>query len=384
MEHVTISQQVKTTKGTFFMKERFKNIEFLRIIGCFAVIFYHLFMKNNGILGVGADIEILDKFTKMTRHGNMAVELFFIISGLFFALNLDTTKSLWKFLKKKLIRLYPVFIVMLLIGYLGHSLLGLYKLKIYQSILCLFGFNGTILANGMGWQTGVNTGWYVSTMLWTFLLFYYLLKNYEKKTVDLIIAILIYCSYGMLIHYSTGTTWGANKYFTLFINSGMCRAIGGIGVGYFIAQWYNQNKETIKNTVLPIYTKLFLTVIEFMCLFFIINNLLLHKIKYDNNFIFIVVFVITIMLFLSNQGFISKFLNKDVFVNLSKYTYSIYMLHCYIIYMLRNYFWNIHKHFLEIHPIVNISIAVFLSIFFGVIMYHLVERPASKYLKKFI
>lgn len=366
------------------MNEKIKNIEFLRIIGCIAVIFYHLFMNNPGIVGCNIDVDSFNKLEQISRRSNLAVDLFFIISGLFFTLKLDTTKSLWQFLKKKFIRLYPVLIVMLLIGWLGHSLFGLYKLKVYDSVLILFGFSGTALTGGFGWQTGGTTFWYVSAMLWTLLLFYYLLKNFNKKTVNLIIAILIYCSYGMLIHYTDGVTWSAAKHFTLFINSGMCRAIGGIGIGYFIAQWYNANKDSIKNAVLPIYTKLFLTLIEFMCLFFIINNLLLHKIKYDNNFIFIVVFTLTIVLFLYNQGFISRFLNKDIFVFLSKYIYSIYMVHCYIIYMLRHYFWDIHQHFLATHPIINIEIAIGLAIFFGVLMYHFVEKPASNYLKKYL
>lgn len=360
------------------MNEKIKNIEFLRIIGCIAVVCTHLFC-GSGLLSF--DVDIFSKFRKMTQHGSLAVELFFIISGLFFALKLDTTKSLWQFLKKKFIRLYPVLIVMLLIGWLGHSLFGLYKLKIYDSILILFGFNGTALAKGGSWQTGGNAFWYVSAMLWTLSLFYYLLKNYERKTVNIIIATLVYTSYALLAGMEN---WPANKMLSGMFNTGMCRALGGIGIGYFIAQWYNSNKDAIKNTILPIYTKLFLTLIEFMCLFFIINNLLLHNIKYDNNFIFIVVFTLTLVLFLYNKGYISRFLNKDIFVNLSKYTYSIYMVHCYIIYMSRHYFWNVHKHFLVTHPIINIEITIGLAIFFGVLMYHLVEKPASNYLKKYL
>ena len=77
----------------------------------------------------------------MTKNGNMAVDLFFIISGFFFTLKLNTTKTLWQFLKKKLIRLYPVAIFIFFLGWLGHSLFGLYKLSIYDSILILFGLS---------------------------------------------------------------------------------------------------------------------------------------------------------------------------------------------------------------------------------------------------
>ena len=89
--------------------QKIKNIEFLRIIGCIAIILLHLF-ENARLHGLFGDIEIYDKLYCMTSNGQKAVDLFFIISGFFFALKFNPAKSIWEFLKHKFIRLYPVLI----------------------------------------------------------------------------------------------------------------------------------------------------------------------------------------------------------------------------------------------------------------------------------
>ena len=179
--------------------QKLKNIEFLRIIGCLTIIVFHLFFatRSNGYF---ADIEIFRQIAKMTVNGQKAVDLFFMLSGLFFALKLDTTKTIFEFIKNKLIRVYPV-LVFITIIYLFTSLLGITKFTLYDNILSLLCLNGTGLVLSHG-----NTGifWYVSAMLWTFLLFYYLLKNYDKKHVNLFIALLIFFCYSFIIHAKGG------------------------------------------------------------------------------------------------------------------------------------------------------------------------------------
>lgn len=357
------------------MNEKIKNIEFLRIIGCFAIILFHFFeiVRYKFPVYMNMDYSTLD--------AGKAVDLFFIISGVFFALTLDTTKTLWQFLKKKLIRLFPVIIVTLAVSFCVGSLFKLYDVDIFETILILLGFNGTALVNNLGsFETGGRSFWYVSAMLWTFLLYFYLLKNYERKNVNLIIGVMVYCAFAILV--SANWTFIESRVFVF--NMGMCRAIGGIGLGYFIGQWYNSFKDKTEKGVLPLYVRTFLTILEFLCVYFIIYYLFFKKINFENPFIFVVIFALTVVLFLYNQGYVSKLLNQNIFAYLSKYTYSIYIVHCYIIYVLQKFFFATHKNFVEIHPFVNLAIALYLVIFFGVLMYHLVEKPASKYLKKFV
>lgn len=361
------------------MNSRIKNLDFFKVVGCIAIVGLHLFVRSKGF-GTYSEYLIFRKASQMAAHGYLAVELFFILSGFFFALNLDITKSLWQFLKKKLICFYPVLAFMLLLGYIGYAVFGLYDLSIYKLFLVLFGLNGTgLVKSGIPWSSGGSQFWYVSAMLWVFALYFYLLKHYERKNVNLVLALLVFFSYSLLVNTDRFTVL---PMLGLYFKAGICRALGGIGIGYFIAQWYNNNKEYIKNLVLNIYQILFVTFLEFLCVFFIVNNLLFHKIKFDNDFIFVLVFTLAIVLFLYNKGFISRALNLNIFSFLAKYTYSIYMVHCFIIFNLHNSLWSKHKHFLFTHPMLNIVMTYILIIVFGVLVYHFIEKPAAKYLKE--
>jgi len=357
--------------------QRFKNIEFLRVIGCIAIILLHLYsdVRLHKYFG---DIELYDRFFRMTYNGQKAVDLFFMLSGFFFALKVDTTKSIWNFLKNKLIRLYPVLIWITLLTFIA-SLFGVMKFDLYNNILALCCLNGTSLVVDLG-----NTGifWYVSTMLWIFLLFYYLLKNYDKKHVNLFIALLVFFSYSFLIHAKGGKINSNTQTFYNIFNVGMLRGFGGIGLGYFIAEWYKNNAECIKKIVLNAKQKLCLTIIEFMCIFFIINNLMLHRPSFKNHFFYIVVFLATILLFIIKQGYIAQFLEKDFWSNLSKYTYSFYMTHIIVYNILRGSFWQQCSNWIYAHPVQNIIYTLVLVFILGIFTYHFVEKPCADYFKK--
>lgn len=358
--------------------EKIKNIEFLRIIGCLAIILYHMFTKT-GIAELINDIDIYTKFHNMTSNGDKAVDLFFIISGFFFIFKFNSAQSLWEFLKHKLIRLYPVVTFVVLVSFL-LSLFGIYEFSFYGFTLDYLGINGTILTLKTGHIGGL---WYVTTMLWTCILFGYIIKNYQKKNVDLFIALLIFFSYGFIIHAlkgNIGCTTGTT--INYIYNIGLLRAFGGIGIGYFIAQWYKVNFDKIKIFNPNLFQKLSITILEFMCIFFIINNLILHKLHYSNKIIFIVVFTIAIMLFLFKKGFITKLLDINFWQNMSKYTYSLYMTHIVTLRFFKFTLWKYHGDFVYNYPILNILLFLSATLLFGIFTYHFIEKPAKIYLSK--
>lgn len=357
--------------------ERFKNIEFLRIIGCIAIIMLHIFlmMKKADLF---QDISIYHHFRNMTSNGQKAVDLFFIISGFLFAYKLNLHKSLWEFVKGKLLRFYPVFIFVILL-YLLTSFTGILEFKFYDNVLSLLCLDGTGLTLSRG---NVTVFWYVSSLIWVLALYYYLLQNYEKKTVNLFIAISIFFCYGFMIHAKGGAINNPLQTFYNIFNVQMLRAFGGIGIGYFIGEWYKNNKEQIKKIMLTTKQKLLVTGLEFLCLFYIINNLILRIPKFRNNLFFIVTFAAIIVLFLAKKGYISNYLEKDFWQNISKYTYSLYLSHTFVITVFLNYFWKINADSVESHPLLNLGILIVCILILGVLTYHLVELPAAKYFKK--
>ena len=355
--------------------DKIKNIEFLRIVGCIAIILFHLFSSiNNSPLN---DIEPYAKVFSMTRNGDKAVDLFFILSGLFFCYKLNLKTSMFEFIKHKVLRLWPVLIFIIFL-YFIFSLFGIINFNFYHFLLCFLGLNGTSLVT-VG--AGVVVFWYISAMLFVLAFYYYLLKNYEEKNVNLTIALIVFFSYGFIIHALKGGIYGQDKTFNNIYNIGMLRALGGIGAGYFIGLWYKNNFEAIKNFNYKIWHILTLTFIEFISLYFIINNLMLHKLKFNNQIVFIIAFVAVIVAFLINKGFISRFFNKDWCVNVAKYTYSFYMTHIFIFNVFKNSIWKNNPEIIIAHPYSNLFITLSLVFILGVFTYHFVEAPCAKYFK---
>ena len=285
---------------------------------------------------------------------------------------------MFDFIKNKVLRLWPVLIFVISL-YFAASLFGAVKFDIYHHILCFLGLNGTnlVLING-----GSGVFWYVSAMLWVLAFYYYLLKNYEEKNVNLTIALIIFFSYGILIHLLNGKIVASpSKTINYVYNFGMLRALGGIGAGYFIGLWYKNNFEAIKNFNYKIWHILTLTFIEFISLYFIINNLMLHKLKFNNQIVFIIAFVAVIVAFLINKGFISRFLNKNWCVNVAKYTYSFYTTHIFIFNVFKNSIWKNNSEIIIAHPYLNLFITLALVFILGIFTYHFVEVPCNKYFK---
>ena len=159
------------------------------------------------------------------------------------------------------------------------------------------------------------------------------------------------------------------------------RGLGGISLGYLIGDWYKNNIEAIKNYIPSFKQKLVLTFLEFACLFFIINNLLFHQLKFKNDVIYIIVFTVITILFLLNKGYISKILDNDICGKLSRYAYSIYMTHTTIIRpVLKHTLWN-NQNFVTHHPVMNLAVTLLITFAFGILTYHLVEAPCTKWLK---
>ncbi len=360
------------------MREKIKNLEFLRIIGCIAIVLLHLFNQAT-FYTLFPDIEIYNKFRQMTANGQIAVDLFFILSGFFFIYNYTSGKTAAEFIKKKIIRLYPV-LIFIIILYFAASLTGVLKFKYYDNLLTIFCLNGIGLTLK---YDNVCVFWYCSAMLWVMLFYKCLIDSYNYKTVNLIIAVISIFAYIFVIHVHNGSIYGHFDTYYAFFNIGIMRAVAGMGVGYFIGGWYKNNLISIKNLKFNLFQKILISFTEFICIYFIINNLIFHKLKFQNKIIFIAVFTITIILFLIKQGIFSKLLDNKLCIVFSKYTYSVYMVHLFIYQVLKGSIWKYYPEFVYVYPIVNIIIPLFLTIILGAVTYHFIEIPFARLLNNY-
>lgn len=361
---------------------KIKNIEFLRIIGTLAVVFHHMFgytcLYNKNI-----PITLFRKMHFMSLHGHVAVELFFILSGFFFVITYKNNLNIFNFIKKKLIRLYPVILFTTVLFAIFASL-GFGHFSFYDNLLSLFFVYGTgiDIKNGTTFLydnlPNLDHLWYVSTMFWGILFLFYLHKILDKKYINLIIAPIIFISYSIISILCNGKIY---HFYNSNIDIGLLRALGGLGIGYFIGNWYKTNKGYLLNFKFKLKTKIILTGIEFYCLYFIINNLLLHNFKYYNEFIFILFFIVIILLFLLKQGFISQFLSNNIIPQISKYCYSIYVTHMLVLMIIRSCIYTYFRGFTIQYPAIIVTISIALIFLLGIITYHCIEKNAIDYFK---
>lgn len=357
------------------VKEKIYNIEFLRVLACLTIILMHLF-NNFCLHSIYPNIALYKTLFVNLSHGQLAVDLFFIISGFFFIYKINTGISMFNFLKKKLFKFWPVLFCMVLMSALTSFFIPTLKFSIYENILVLIGLNGTGMFNVWG---NIFQFWYVSSMMWCLCFYFYLYKYYEQKSVNLIIAIIVFLSYTMIISSFKGNIYGKIENFYNLLNVGILRALAGIGIGYFVGLWYVHRQRNINST--RVIVKYIVSLVEILCIFFIIKNFMFYTRAYNNDIIYIIVFALTIVLFSCKYGYVSQFLNKPFWEKLSRYTYSIYMVHTSIYVVYKNTLWS-DKNFVQSYPVLQIIIALVTVLILGVCLYHFVEQPCYQFLKR--
>lgn len=361
---------------------KIRNIEFLRLVAILAIILLHFFhSRQGGILSIELPpIPIYNRMSKWTLNGQKAVDFFFILSGLFFYLGFASNpgQKLLDFIKKKFIRMWPVLAFTFILAGV-FALFGLVKFTYWDNIYAMLFLNGTALSKLSG---NLGVSWYCSVMMFHFILFFYLLKNFNPKIVWLIIACGVYFSYAFLLCENNFHINNAFRDHGRVLSPMMLRGWGGIGLGMLIALWYHTYQEKIKSYIPKQSIKLLITAGEFVCLFFMIRNLMLHKFSHGNDFMFILVFVALVTSFICNKGYISQMLNRDIFARLSKYVFSIFMTHTLIFVALKKGVWAKHPDLIIAHPLTNLFISLMLAIVVGVLVYHLVEKKVKNYLIK--
>jgi peptidoglycan/LPS O-acetylase OafA/YrhL len=97
------------------------NIDFLRLILALLVVFSHSFPLTQGS-------NQIEPFMRLTRGqvtgGHVAVDAFFILSGFLITASYNSSRSAFSFLKKRIARIYPGFVVVTLVMALFFVPLG--------------------------------------------------------------------------------------------------------------------------------------------------------------------------------------------------------------------------------------------------------------------
>ena len=351
-------------------RERFKNIDFLRFVLTIAIVLFHIAIM--GFPEFKQNCSLIKHFFIMTSNGHLAVDMFFIMAGFFMFYTYNPSVSVMDFLKKRVLRLYPLVLFFAVVyGAMWYFVYHLPGYRLYDEMMIALLLTNIFTLN----KTGVT--WFVSVLFWVSLLIFYCFRAFPRKYFNLLISTAVIFCYSFIIHANGGNIYGNTETYYNIFNVGIMRGIAGIGTGYLLYMFL----QTIKTYKASNLKSFLYTVLECLFLYYVINNLAFHKLKYYSNFVIIIAFVGLLWLFILKRGYISKLLNNALFTGLGKYSYSIYIMHSFAIFTISKLFLLENKEFVILHPLFNIIAILLIAILLGVVTYHLVERPAARYLK---
>ncbi|MCM1338357.1 MAG: acyltransferase [Muribaculaceae bacterium] len=345
-------------------KERFKNIDFLRFIFSIAIVMFHFQAACN-----------MNTILPGIKQCNVCVDYFFIISGFFLFNNINLKQSTFEFAKRRFLRLAPlVYFFLAVLSFLSLFTNGIH-INLTNNILRM------LLIHNIGFGPvtggiGSHIHWFISALFWVTLFYFYLAKIIPKKYLNLIIWLIVVFSYGLHFNFGHFSTGGNTKNIFFVFNIGILRALGGLGIGYFISEIYNM--KPVHNVKMGY--KIIASVLEiYICGFLGYYMLFSAKLPSKTGFTFIVMFSILFYLFLVRQGVLSRLLNKDFSSVLGSYSYSIYVMHAMVQPLFRAY---IHSSYLEIHNAELYIIQIITALILGISVHYLFEKPVNKLLNQ--
>ena len=348
--------------------EKLKNIEFLRFVFIILIVFVHV--ENQLCLKFASDI-----FPSYFKSAGLGVEFFFIMSGFFFGLADLNKVSFITFVKKKILRLWPVvWFSVILYAILAHFIPLPYHRFI--NIYILLGINNV----GFTTVYGNNSpAWFVSALFWTLLFYFFLRKHLSKDWMIFVSTMIMFGGFAFHIH-SAGRPFVNVAY---IFNRGLMRAFASIGLGYLLSIIYLKIKPTVPKYNNTMLVNLFYTISELYLFSFLMYYLSFQQIKSpDAYMIYILAFSGLFWLFILKRGYFSRLLNNRFSEILGKYSYSIFIMQTIVLDLSQFCLWMPHKEFIIRYPVLNFILPVVGSIILGIITYHFVEQPAAEFLRK--
>lgn len=357
-------------------KEKFYNIEFLRLCGMISILLFHFNILMAKHFEFTSSIALYQSVIKKTALGSIWVDFFFIISGFVLFYTLDVKTDFLAFVKKRLIRLLPV---IWFCGVLYFVLAQLHWLdwRRYINVFTFFLLNNVGLTQDMG---NLHPTWYVSVLFWTGAFYFYLVKMLKREYFNFVTALLVFFSYIFLAN-SSGFAPHVEYH---FINAGLLHGLGGLGLGYFIYVLYTSlPAQPVSSQAPSLLSKMGYTLAEGYLLFNVVYFSILRRTGFGRmHLLLILYFAILLYLFIVKKGFLSTLLNRNIFIPLSKYTYAVYVGHVVIYDLIYKNIWQVFPQFIVSHPLLNLLLPLVLSVVAGVLLYHYVEVPAVTWFKK--
>lgn len=314
-------------------KNRLLELDAIRGIAALAVVIFHYFYRYNDIYGH----EYLP--VEWTALGKYGVQLFFMVSGFVIYWTLNRVEKPLDFLVSRFSRLYPTFWFSAILTFSFVFIWGLpgREVSVYQAIMNIFMFHqymGVKHIDGVYWTLTVELTFY----FWIFTFFVTGLLKYTEYLFTPIILISILQSQGVIEV--------SGLLYEIFILQHLSYFLAGICFYKLINKL--ENKFTYTILILCLASTLFVS----------------------SKSVFLITSVFYVFFYLAISGRL-KFLTVKPLIFLGGISYSLYLLHQNIGYVIINELYS-----LGINPIISISVAICVSITLAYFTTKYVEKPS--------
>lgn len=318
--------------------KRLLELDALRGIAALAVVFYHYLYRYDEIykhenISVG-----------WAKFGELGVELFFMVSGFVIFWTLNRVQRPFDFIVSRFSRLYPAYFVAAIASFSIISIFGLpgREISIQYAVLNLLMFHEYLKVphiDGVYWTLTVELTFY----FWIFILYILNKLHITEKLFATIVVLSVINSLGFIEIPS--------PFYRIFIMKHAAFFLAGIA-------FYNLiNSDNKKQHALFIAIALLSTAVN-------------YSLESFSAFLFLY-----IVFYLALIGKV-QFLSGRLFIFLGSISYSLYLVHQNIGYIIIN-----KSYEYQLHPLVGILIALSFSIVLANALTRYIELPALKWIR---
>jgi peptidoglycan/LPS O-acetylase OafA/YrhL len=311
------------------MKHRFEILDIFRGIFAFIVVLYHLkaVFPNSSLVQ-----------NEFISNGDLFVDFFFVLSGFVIAYNYELKVSNYvqfkQFLLKRLLRVYPLHLVMLLVAlvyvvfriitgfHFKPDAVKLYTVETFFTNLFLLNsikFPDTI---DLSWNF---PSWSISAEVISYIVFAVFTLFINKLNLKYIKAIVWLFILALSVYWIHSLS---NNYFILYTyNNGFIRGLIGFSSGVICQQTFQKLAGKIDGPSLVMATIFEVTAV-ILIVFFVVSGGQFKSFGLVYDFIFF----FSVLIFSFEKGLLSEKIKRIGFLKeIGKISYSIYMTHALII-----------------------------------------------------
>jgi peptidoglycan/LPS O-acetylase OafA/YrhL len=327
-------------------KTRISSLDGLRGIAALAVVLYHYTFRYDALYSHHFSLEKYE----ILKLGYLGVDLFFIISGFVIFMSIEATDKFKTFVINRFSRLFPAYWFAVLFTFIVVIIFGLQDrevslLVMIANLTMLNGFLGIPYVDGVYWSLMVELTFYA------FISFFYFYLN--KKFVLVNFLSLVWISFYFNYFKSIETSYDLINIVSFLLSMDYLHLFGA-GIGFYLLS-IGESK---------------------MLAWLLIVSSVIHTSMFETGAPLIVLFSFYFIFMIVIYGN-SNILSLRIFTYLGSISYSLYLVHQNIGYIIINYAYDY-----SISPYYALALAVIASIFISHVITKYIEMEYNKKLKR--